>query len=139
MGHEPDLAATLKKEVEYNLDIEIVDILRDKKEIKFKRESEISLKKQNNILKIESFYPLNLLQKLSLMEDQIEDWRELVDSVLIDWDYNGDLLEPDIVDVPKDNNLVKGKYEVPENHGELRVKVTDLLSETLEVSYNNEQ
>lgn len=41
MGHEPDLAAHLQKEAApYKLDIEVVDILRDRSKLEFKRDSE---------------------------------------------------------------------------------------------------
>lgn len=44
MGHEPDLKAALENELsEYVVDVEIVDILRDKKELEFKREAEASV------------------------------------------------------------------------------------------------
>ncbi|PTV93158.1 site-specific DNA-methyltransferase (adenine-specific) [Halanaerobium saccharolyticum] len=138
MGHEPDLVANLEKEVNYNLDIEVVDILRDKKELTFKRDSEVDIDINNGILEINNFYPLNLLQKLSLMKENVEEWKELVESILIDWNYNGEYLEPDVIDVPEDDELVKGRYMLPENVGEIRVKITDLLSEVLEVTANNE-
>jgi DNA modification methylase len=138
MGHEPDLVANLEKEVNYNLDIEVVDILRDKKELTFKRNSEVDIDINKGVLEINNFYPLNLLQKLSLMKENIEDWKQLVESILIDWNYNGEFLEPDIIDVPDLNEIVKGRYMLPENVGEIRIKITDLLSEVLEVTVNNE-
>ena len=33
--------------------------------------------------------------------------------------------------------MVIGEYEIPENAGTLRVKITDLLSESLEISIEN--
>ncbi len=133
MGHEPDLKAHLDKEVEYKLDIEIVDILRDKKDLHFKRESEAKIKIKKDILAIEKFYPMNLLQKLSLQKEKVTDWRELVESVLIDWNYDGAVLEPQVIDIPEKDELVKGEYEVPKDAGTIRVKITDLLSESIEI------
>src|SRR5690606_20048558 len=43
MGHEPDLAAHLQNEVPYKLDVEVVDILRDKSNLEFKRDSEAEI------------------------------------------------------------------------------------------------
>ena len=77
MGHEPDLAAALQNEVQYKLDIEVMDILRDKSKLEFKRESEAEIVRRNGHLIIEQFYPMNLLQKLSLMKENVEDWKEL--------------------------------------------------------------
>jgi len=136
MGHEPDLAAVLQNEVPFKLDIEVVDILRDKSNLEFKRDSEAKVVVRDGKLVIEQFYPMNLLQKLSLMKENVEDWRELVESVMVDWNYDGAVLEPAIVDLPGKNELVSGEYDIPEDAGTIRVKITDLLSESLEVEVN---
>jgi adenine-specific DNA-methyltransferase len=134
MGHEPDLAAQLKKEVKpFELDVEVVDILRDKSNLEFKRDSEAQITVQRQTLVIERFYPMNLLQKLSLQQENVDDWRELVESVMIDWNFDGAILEPKLVDIPDKNELVKGSYPIPDDAGTIRVKITDLLSESLEV------
>lgn len=137
MGHEPDLKSFLQKQVPYKLDIEIVDILRDRQDLQFKREAEADIVIENGKLVIKSFYPMNLLQKLSLTQENVEDWRELVDSIMIDWNYDGAVLEPSVVDVPDKNELVKGVYDIPESAGTIKVKITDLLSESLEVEIDN--
>lgn len=132
MGHEADLKAYLESRIDYKLDIEIVDILRDKTEIEFKRDSEAKIIMENNSLVIHKFYPRNLLQKLSILDEDIEDWRQLVESVTIDFNYDGAVMEPSIVDIPDKNELVKGKYKIPKDAGVIKVKITDLLSETFE-------
>lgn len=138
MGHEPDLRAHLEKEVNYKLDIEIVDILRDKQDLQFKRESEAKIKIKKDKLIIEKFYPMNLLQKLSLQKEKVSDWKELVESVLIDWNYDGAVLEPQVIDIPEKNELVAGEYDVPKDAGTIRVKITDLLSESIEIEVGRE-
>lgn len=66
MGHEPDLKGALEQElIEYKVDIQIVDILRDKKDLQLKRDSEAEIVREGDKLVIRSFYPMNLLQKLS--------------------------------------------------------------------------
>jgi site-specific DNA-methyltransferase (adenine-specific)/adenine-specific DNA-methyltransferase len=133
MGHEPDLAAHLEAELPtYKLDIEVMDILRDKSKLEFKRESEAEIVRSNGDLVIKQFYPMNLLQKLSLMKENVEDWRELVESVKIDFNYDGAVMNPLEVDLPEESKLVKGTYTIPEDAGTIRVKITDLLSESLE-------
>ena len=133
MGHEPDLDAELKKELHpYTLDVAVVDILRDKSKLEFKRESKAKIVRSNGQLIIERFYPMNLLQKLSLMEENVEDWRELVESVKVDFNYDGAVLNPSVVDLPQNDELVEGTYPVPADAGTIRVKITDLLSESLE-------
>lgn len=135
MGHEPDLKDALLKELaKYKVEIDIVDLRRDKKVLQFKREAEAEVVREGNKLVIRSFYPLNLMQKLSRDKASIEDWRQLVDSILIDWNFDGgDTLQPTVLDIPKDKELVKGVYDIPKTAGRIRVKITDLLSESLEV------
>ena len=135
MGHEPDIDLYLDNEVNFNLNIKVVDVLRDKSKLEFKRESKAKIIHRNGQLYIEQFYPMNLLQKLSLIKENVDDWRELVESIKIDFNYNGDVLKPSVVDSP-DNELVKGTYTIPEDAGTIRVKITDLLSESLEETVN---
>lgn len=133
MGHEPDLKASLEQELsEYKLDIEIVDILRDKKDLQLKREAEAEIVKEGSKLVIRSFYPMNLMQKLSLQKEYVEDWRQLVESIMIDWNYDGVVMQPSVTDVPDKKKIVNGIYDIPEDAGTIRVKITDLLSESLE-------
>jgi adenine-specific DNA-methyltransferase len=137
MGHEPDLAAYLTEQVKvqgYKIDVEVVDILRDKANLEFKRDSEAEITIEGEKLFVREFYPMNLLQKLSLMKEDVEDWRELVESVMVDFNYDGVVLEPQVVDVPDKNTLVRGVYDIPPDFGTIRVKITDLLSESLEVT-----
>lgn len=134
MGHDPDLKAALQSEVKpYEIDVAVVDILRDRQDLQFKRDSEAEVIIKKSELVIHQFYPMNLLSKLSLQQESIEDWREMVESVMIDWNYDGAVLEPKIVDIPGKNELVQGKYTVPEDAGTIRIKITDLLSESLEM------
>lgn len=134
MGHEPDLKAAFEQELgEYAIDVEIVDILRDKRELEFKREAEADVAVEDGRLVIRAFYPMNLLQKLSMQKESVEDWRELVESVLVDWNYDGAVLEPAVIDVPGKNEMVTGAYNVPADAGRIMVKITDVLSESLEV------
>lgn len=134
MGHEPDLKASLEQGLsEYKLDIEIVDILRDKKDLQLKREAEAEVVREGNKLIIRSFYPMNLMQKLSLQKEYVEDWRQLVESIMIDWNYDGVVMQPTITDIPNKKEIVNGIYDIPEDAGTIRVKITDLLSESLEM------
>lgn len=138
MGHEPDLAAQLELAAKpFKIDVEVVDILRDKADLEFKRDSQAKVAIKNGELVIEKFYPMNLLQKLSRQKESVEDWKELVESVLIDWNYDGAVLQPAVVDNPDKDEMVKGAYKVPEDAGTIRVKITDLLSESWEGSISN--
>ena len=111
----------------------MVDILRDRQDLQFKRDSEARIVIKNDNLVIERFYPMNLLGKLSLQKEKVGNWCELVESVMIDWNYDGAVFTPTTVDIPEKNEMVKDSYPVPNDAGTIRVKITDLLSESLEV------
>lgn len=134
MGHEPDLAAEIRRSLSsYKVDIEVVDILLDRKDLQFKRDSQGEIAIENGNLVIKNFYPLNLMQKLSMQRENVDEWRQLVESILVDFNYDGAVLSPTVIDTPNKNEFVKGVYEIPENAGKIRVKITDLLSESLEL------
>lgn len=135
MGHEPGLGSYLRAEVRSNgfeIDVEVVDVLRDRQDLQFKRESDADVAVEEGELVIHSFYPMNLLAKLSLERERVSEWRELVDSVMIDFNYDGAVMAPTVVDIPEKNGQVKGRYPVPDDAGTVRVKITDLLSESWE-------
>lgn len=132
MGHESDLKAHLEQECGYKLNVEVVDILRDKSNIEFKRDSEAEFQVDEKVFKIQNFYPMNLMQKLSLQKESVNEWRELVESIVIDWNYDGAAMEPTIVDIPDKNEFVLGEYKIPDDAGTIKIKITDLLSESYE-------
>lgn len=134
MGHEPDLKASLEHSLsEYKIDVQIVDILRDKSELQLKREAEAEIVREGGKLVIRSFYPMNLLQKLSLQKEYVDDWKQLVESIMIDWNYDGVVMQPIVIDIPDKKEFVTGIYDIPEDAGTIKVKITDLLSESLEM------
>jgi len=134
MGHEPDLKGALEQElIDYKVDIQIMDILRDKANLQLKRDSEAKIVREDGKLIIRAFYPMNLMQKLSLQKEYVEDWRQLVDSVMIDWNFDGAVMQPSVADVPGKGEMVSGIYNIPADAGTVKVKITDLLSESLEV------
>jgi DNA modification methylase len=132
MGHEADLKAHLEQECGYKLNVDVVDILRDKSNIEFKRDSEAVINISNNNLIIEHFYPMNLLQKLSMQKESVEEWKELVESIVVDWNYDGSAMEPSVVDIPGKKDFVSGVYSIPLDAGTIKIKITDLLSESYE-------
>lgn len=138
MGHESDLAGALKQELSnYKFDVEVVDILHDRADLQFKRDAEADVRIENGYLVIKNFYPLNLMQKLSLDKETIEEWRQLVESVMIDFNYDGAVMQPSVIDIPEKNEMVSGKYKIPADAGSIRIKITDVLSESLEVEVQN--
>lgn len=138
MGHDPNLKAMFIEEMQklgFKVDLEILDILRDKKDLTFKRDSDARIKIKGGKLSIVEFYPMNLLQKLSIQCEDVSDWKELVDSVMIDWNYDGVTFSPAVTDIPAKKEMVEGVYEIPKDAGTIHVKITDLLSESWEGSF----
>lgn len=137
MGHDADLAASLVGALgEYKVDVRVVDVLRDRADLELKREAEAEVVREGGKLVVRSFYPLNLMQKLSLQKERVDDWRQLVDSIAIDFNFDGVVMEPSVVDNPEKSEIVEGIYDIPADAGTIKVKITDVLSESLEVEVN---
>lgn len=100
---------------------------------------EASVAIEDGKLLIRRFSPRNLLQKLAEAGIDVEDWPELVESVAIDHDYDGHVFRPYLLDAPGKNEQVKKEYRLPERHGAVRIKITDLLSRSLELTVANEE
>lgn len=140
MGHEPGLGAFLEQEMYRNqliVKVEVLDVLRDRTDLEFKQESVAEIDRLKSEVVIRKFYPMNLLKKLSMQKTSVSDWRELVQSVLIDFYYNGQELRPQVVDVPETDELVQGRYSVPADARRIAVKITDLLDESLLIEVSN--
>lgn len=142
MGHDPNLKAQFEEEVDkmgFKVDLEIIDLLRDKKDLRFKRDSDAKVAIKGNRLVVENFFPMNLLQKLSIEKTDVSDWKELAESVFIDWNYDGVTFSPSLTDIPEKNALVKGEYAIPKTAGAIHIKITDLISESWECTVHAEE
>jgi len=91
---------------------------------------------------IEDFISPTILERLKqqnkdnpLFQPQVSDWRSMVDSVMVDAAYDGEVFNITLADVPeKKNDLVEGKYVVKAKKGAtVAVKVTDMLGEEVMV------
>ena len=76
---------------------------------------------------------MNIFSLCMKEKEYVEDWRQLVESIMIDWNYDGVVMQPSVTDVPDKKEIVSGIYDIPEDAGTIRVKITDLLSESLEM------
>ena len=57
MGHEPDLKGSLEQELSnYKVDVQILDVLRDKADLQLKRDSEAEIVREGNKLVIREFF-----------------------------------------------------------------------------------
>jgi DNA modification methylase len=60
---------------------------------------------------------------------EADDWRALVDAIFVDFDHDGMLLRPTLLDVPHSRERVRGTYELPSGSGRIAVCIVDLLGE----------
>jgi hypothetical protein len=93
------------------------------------------------IVEIEDFISPTIIERLEmdtpLFKAKISDWRAMVDTVMIDLDYDGDVFDIDLSDVPeRKDDLVVGRYELeaPEGETTVAVKVIDMLGEEVLVT-----
>jgi adenine-specific DNA-methyltransferase len=122
--------------------IEIIELRTDQKYGKFfvhqPAQAEIDIRRENDkiMVEIEDFISPTIVERLEidtpLLKARIPDWRAMVDVVLIDADYDGEVFNIALSDVPeKKDDLVAGCYELPAPEGQARVgvKIIDMLGE----------
>jgi site-specific DNA-methyltransferase (adenine-specific)/adenine-specific DNA-methyltransferase len=97
-----------------------------------KSEVEVCVVVENNKLKINDFFSMKLSQKMNIEKGK-EDWRRFVEFIVIDLNYDGNVIKPSIIDIPSKNELVKGEYDIPNDVGKIKVKITDISLETFEI------
>jgi len=99
--------------------------------------------KKTVCVKIDTFHSSTLLRSLGigkkLLKEKIPDFRCMIDSVLIDPDYDGAVFHVTLADAPsKKDTLVKGMYDisVPCLHNTIAVKIIAVTGEeTVMVKY----
>ena len=66
------------------------------------------------------------------MKSREEDFRQVIDSVAIDTDYDGKLFNAEVMDFPTKKEIIKAKYEwdyKKSGKNTVAVKVVDVLGE----------
>jgi len=93
------------------------------------------------VVEIEDFISPTIVERLEmdtpLFKAQIPDWRAMVDVVMIDTSYDGEVFDIALSDVPeRKDDLVEGRYELPAPDGEtvVAVKIIDMLGEEVLVT-----
>lgn len=101
----------------------------------------VARKKDKLLVEIEDFISPTILERLEqqsgLVKPKIDDWRAMVDCVMIDPAYDGQVFNVTLADVPeKKTDFVAGKYELPAPSGEttVAVKLIDMLGEEVLVT-----
>lgn len=128
--------------------IEVIELRTDPKYGKFiKHEparAKVKVYRKNDkiMVAIEDFISPTILERLSqqeglLLKPKIDDWRAMVDCVMIDPAYDGKIFNVVLSDVPeKKTDLVKGACELPAPNREttVAVKIIDMLGEEVLVA-----
>jgi DNA modification methylase len=127
--------------------IEVIELRTDQKYGKFfvhqPAQAQVQIERQdgNIVVKIEDFISPTIVERLEmdtpLFKAQIPDWRAMVDVVLIDTAYDGDVFNIALSDVPeRKNDLVSGHYKLPAPDGPttVAVKIIDMLGEEVLVT-----
>lgn len=124
--------------------IDVIELRTDSKYGKFfthkpcKARVDIKRKNTEAIIEIKEFLSPTILERLqidaNLFNVKIPDFRSMIDVVLIDTNYNGEVFNIVISDVPeKKNDLVVGTYkaQIPKSKTIIAVKIIDMLGEEL--------
>lgn len=127
--------------------IDVIELCTDPKYAGFIKHdpatAKISIKRAKGKIKVEikNFISPTIVKRLdmehSLFKAKVTDWRSMVDCVMIDTAYNGDIFNVALSDVPeKKNSLVAGTYELPAPDGKtnVAVKIIDMLGEEVLVT-----
>lgn len=153
-GVELDAEDFLKKQNGTGVPISIKNILRDKQNLVFKQkpEAEIQLSVDGKKLTVEvvDFYSPILMRRLELenkkvidssTQAKVEDFHQIIDSVAIDIDYNGELFNAEIMDLPDKKSVIAAKYEheySSKGKKKIAIKIVDVLGEEYFESFDVE-
>jgi DNA modification methylase len=127
--------------------MEVIELRTDQKYGKFfvhqPAQAQVQIERQdgNIVVEIKDFISPTIIERLEmdtpLFKAQIPDWRAMVDVVLIDTAYDGEVFDINLSDVPeRKNDLVSGHYELPAPDGPstVAVKIIDMLGEEVLVT-----
>lgn len=100
--------------------------------------AKVNIQRVNDKIKVEikDFISPTIVERLDmdtpLFKAKITDWRSMVDCVMIDTAYKGEVFNVDLADVPeKKSDLVSGAYELsaPQEKTTIAVNIVDMLGE----------
>lgn len=127
--------------------IEVIELRTDPKYGKFMAhepaEARVTVERADGKLRvaIDDFISPTILERLEmdapLFRAKVPDWRAMVDCVMIDPAWDGEVFDVALSDVPeRKDDLVSGEYELaaPEGETTVAVKVIDMLGEEVVVT-----
>ncbi len=122
--------------------IEVVELRTDPKYGKFFKHdparARVKVRRERDtvVVHIQDFISPSIIERLDqqagLLKPKIDDWRAMVDCVLIDAAYDGKVFNITLSDVPeRKSDLVEGRYEIPASKigRTIAVKIIDMLGE----------
>ncbi len=137
----------LRKKGDVPNKIEVIELRTDPKYGKFiahkpaQARVRIERVKEKLVGEIQDFISPSVIERLKeqagILAPQIDDWRAMVDCVMIDPAYDGKVFNIAVSDVPeKKADFVAGHYELPVPKGKttVAVKITDMLGEEVLVA-----
>ncbi len=127
--------------------VEVIELRTDSKYGKFikhepaRAKVKIARRKDQILVEIEDFISPTIIERLQqqagILSPKIDDWRAMVDVVMIDPAYDGRVFNVALSDVPeRKSDLVTGRYELPAPKGDatVAVKIIDMLGEEVLVT-----
>jgi hypothetical protein len=127
--------------------IEVIDLRTDPKHGGFLRHeparAKVKIKRRKDaiVVEIEDFISPTIVERLreqsGVLSPKIEDWRAMVDCVMVDPAYDGKVFKVVLSDVPeRKTDLVTGTYELtaPKAGTTVAVKIIDMLGEEVLVT-----
>jgi hypothetical protein len=122
--------------------IEVVELRTDPKYGKFFKHTpatarvKIRRERETVVVEVQDFISPSIVERLDqqagLLRPKIDDWRAMVDCVLIDADYDGKVFNVTLSDVPeRKSDLAQGRYEIAADKvgRTIAVKIIDMLGE----------
>ena len=150
-GKELDIDTFIKKSNTTNCEIKARDILIEKEGLIFKEkptvETDVSVEKNKLNIFIKDFISPVLMKKLEIENNgksdkvEIADFRQIIDSIAIDVDYDWKLFNAEIIDNPWKKEVVKWEYEwvydtKTKGKQTVAMKIIDILWEELFETYD---
>jgi DNA modification methylase len=123
--------------------IEVIELRTDAKYGRFiqhqsaKARVKIARSKDRIIVEIQDFVSPTIVERLQqqagVVSPKIDDWRAMVDCVMVDTAYDGDIFNVVVADIPeKKQDYVQGSYDLPAPGADetlVAVKIIDMLGE----------
>lgn len=146
-GYEYDIDNYIETINDTGASINFTDIQSEKESLVFKKPTEAiidvsNISKNNYNLTIKDFFSplvqkkLELSNKSAMEETLVDDYRQIIESVSIDIEYDKIILAPTIIDTPSKKEVIKGAYSFETKNELIAIKIVDILGEEYFQSIN---